>query len=276
MKTKQLTIWMVMLLLIGTSSSICAQKQTNILHTSDTHSRIETIDVGADNPDAGKGGFARRLALVNQARAKDPNLLLFDCGDFSQGTPYYNMFKGEVEVKMMNEMKYTAGLLGNHEFDFGLDNLARLCKMANFPILATNLDVQYTVLNGLLKPYITLNNQGVKIGVIGVTAQLIGLVQNSNCEGVLYEEPVDAANRVAAYLKEVEKCDIVICLSHLGIYDDESFIAQTANIDVVLGGHSHSLTPEPRYYMNSNGQQVMLMHPGRNGVFVSDVQISVE
>ena len=148
--------------------------------------------------------------------------------------------------------------------------------MANFPILATNLDVQYTVLNGLLKPYITLNNQGVKIGVIGVTAQLIGLVQNSNCEGVLYEEPVDAANRVAAYLKEVEKCDIVICLSHLGIYDDESFIAQTANIDVVLGGHSHSLTPEPRYYMNSNGQQVMLMHPGRNGVFVSDVQISVE
>ena len=275
MKTKQLTIF-VMLLLISAASSLYAQKQITVLHTSDTHSRIEPIDVNVNDPYAGMGGYLRRVAMIKQLREENPGLLLFDCGDFSQGTPYYNMFKGDVEIRMMNLMKYDAVLIGNHEFDFGMENLARLCREADFPIISSNYNVEFTVLNGLVKPYVTFEREGVKIGVLGISAALIGLVQTASCEGVIYEEPIPTANRVAAFLKEQEKCDIVICLSHLGITDDEYFINQTANIDVVLGGHSHSLTPEPRYYMNANGKQVMLMHTGKNGIFVGEVTLTVE
>ena len=209
-------------------------KELLILHTNDTHSRVEPIPVTDPNPEfAGKAGFVRRVTLIKEMRKENKDLLLFDCGDFSQGSPYYNMFGGEVEVKLMNEMGYDAGTIGNHEFDFGLDNMARLFKMAVFPIVCANYGVQGTVLEGLVKPYVVLERKGVKIGVFGLSPALEGLVQAKNCEGVIFENPIEAARRVADVLKNQEKCDLVVCLSHLGWqgknYSDETLISNRSS-----------------------------------------------
>ncbi|WP_455668817.1 bifunctional metallophosphatase/5'-nucleotidase [Phocaeicola sp.] len=256
-------------------------KELLILHTNDTHSRVEPIPVTDPNPEyAGKAGFVRRATLIKGMREQNKDLLLFDCGDFSQGSPYYNMFKGEVEVKLMNEMGYDAGTIGNHEFDFGLDNMARLFKMANFPIVCANYGVKGTVLEGIVKPYVILEREGVKIGVFGLSPVLEGLVQTKNYEGVVFESPIEAAQRVAKILKEQEKCDLVVCLSHLGWkgepYSDETLIANTRNIDIVLGGHSHSYFDKTLFYKNLDGKDIPLQQMGKNAVYVGKMKVEME
>lgn len=256
-------------------------KELLILHTNDTHSRVEPIPVTDPNPEyAGKAGFVRRATLIKGMREQNKDLLLFDCGDFSQGSPYYNMFKGEVEVKLMNEMGYDAGTIGNHEFDFGLDNMARLFKMANFPIVCANYGVKGTVLEGIVKPYVILEREGVKIGVFGLSPVLEGLVQTKNYEGVVFESPIEAAQRVAKILKEQEKCDLVVCLSHLGWkgepYSDETLIANTRNIDIVLGGHSHSYFDKTLFYKNLDGRDTPLQQMGKNAVYVGKMKVEME
>ena len=219
-------------------------KKLILLQTSDVHSRLEPINQEGDR-NYDKGGFVRRATFVKEFRKEHPDMLLFDCGDISQGTPYYNMFQGEVEVKMMNEMKYDAMTIGNHEFDFDLDNMARLFRMADFPVVCANYDVSATVLKDLVKPYVIIERDGVKIGVLGLGCQLEGMVQANKCVGVVYNDPVATANEVAAVLKEKEGCDVVVCLSHLGVqYDENQLIPKTRNIDVVLGGHSHERTED--------------------------------
>lgn len=170
-------------------------KQLVILQTSDTHSRIEPIAVNAADRYAGMGGTVRRATFIKEARKVNPDLLLFDCGDISQGTPYYNLFQGEVEVKMMNLMGYDAMTIGNHEFDFGLENMARLFRMANFPVVCANYDVTGTVLEGLVKPYTTFSRNGLKIGVFGLAPKMEGLVQADKCEGVVYNDPIEVAQK---------------------------------------------------------------------------------
>lgn len=250
-----------------------SEKELYIFHTNDTHSRIEPF--APDHQDtllAGKAGAVRRAAFIEECRIEYPDLLLFDCGDFSQGTPYYNMFKGEVEIRLMNEMGYDAGTIGNHEFDFGLDNMARLFRMANFPIVCANYDVCGTVLDGLVKEYIVLRRGGVKIGVFGLGAQLNGLVATENYGNIKYENPITAAQRVVSTLRGKERCDVVICLSHLGwkngAYSDVELIKHTTGIDVVLGGHSHSYFEKPMFYQNADGKSVPLQQMGKNGAFV--------
>lgn len=256
-------------------------KELLILHTNDTHSRIEPIPATDPNPEyAGKAGFVRRASLIREMRKEDKDLLLFDCGDFSQGSPYYNMFGGEVEVKLMNEMGYDAGTIGNHEFDFGLDNMARIFRMAKFPIVCANYDVRGTVLEGLVKPYVILERKGVKIGVFGLSPQLEGLVQSKCYGGVVFENPIEAAQRVADILKDKEKCDLVICLSHLGwqgtAYSDDVLIPSTRNIDIVLGGHSHSYFDKPVYYKNLDGREIPLQQMGKNAVYVGTMKVRME
>jgi 5'-nucleotidase len=253
--------------------SVCAQKELMILHTSDTHSRIETIQPGEKNE--GMGGFARRASVIDEKRGEDSDLLLFDCGDFSQGTPYYNFYKGDIEVKLMNQMKYDAGTIGNHEFDFGLDNMARLFKMADFPIVCSNYDVSATVLKDLVKPYIILKRKGVKIGVFGLGAQLEGLVQADKCAGIIYNDPVETATKMAKMLRKEKKCDVVILLSHLGQEYDRKLIGETENIDLVLGGHSHTFMKETEQIKNRAGKNVALLHTGKNGVNVGEVKVSL-
>lgn len=256
-------------------------KELLILHTNDTHSRIEPIPVSDPNPEyAGKAGFVRRATLIKEMREKNKDLLLFDCGDFSQGSPYYNMFGGEVEVKLMNEMGYDAGTIGNHEFDFGLDNMARIFRMANFPIVCANYDVKGTVLEGLVKPYVVLERDGVRIGVFGLSPVLEGLVQAHCYGGVVFKDPIEAAQQVADLLKEKEKCDLVICLSHLGWqgepYSDETLIPHTRNIDIVLGGHSHSYFDKTLFYKNLDGKEIPLQQMGKNAVYVGRMKVTLE
>lgn len=256
-------------------------KELLILHTNDTHSRIEPIPTTDPNPEfAGKAGFVRRATLLKEMRKQNKDLLLFDCGDFSQGSPFYNLFKGEVEVKLMNEMGYDAGTIGNHEFDFGPDNMARLFKMANFPIVCANYEVKGTVLEDIVKPYILLERDGVKIGVFGLSPALEGLVQEKNYKGVVFESPIEAAQRVVKILKDREKCDLIICLSHLGWkgepYSDETLIPNTRDIDIVLGGHSHSYFDRTLFYKNLDGKEIPLQQMGKNAVYVGKMKVKME
>ena len=255
-------------------------KQLVILQTSDTHSRIEPIAVNAADRYADMGGTVRRATFIKEARKINPNLLLFDCGDISQGTPYYNLFQGEVEVKMMNLMGYDAMTIGNHEFDFGLENMARLFRMANFPVVCSNYDVTGTVLEGLVKPYTTFNRNGLKIGVFGLAPKMEGLVQADKCEGVVYNDPIEVAQKMADLLKNEEDCDVVICLSHLGYQlknapCDEELAQKTNHIDAILGGHTHTFMKEPAVYLNKDGQNVPVMHTGKSGIYVGMLKLTL-
>lgn len=263
--------------LLCVASALWAQqpKELYLLHTSDTHSRIEPLPPHAADPDAGRGGVARRAVFIKQFKAEHPNTLVLDCGDISQGTPYYNFYKGELEVKMMNHMGYDAMAIGNHEFDFGMDNLARLLRLAEFPTVCANYRVQGTVLEGLVKPYIVLERFGLRIGIFGLGPQTEGLVQADKCAGVVYEDPVQKAQEVTDVLRDKEQCDVVICLSHLGIQgitpdvaSDEQLATHTCGIDVILGGHSHTFMKEATYYTNTQGREVPVFHTGKNGVYV--------
>nr|MCR5180641.1 5'-nucleotidase C-terminal domain-containing protein [Bacteroidaceae bacterium] len=236
-------------------------KQLLIVHTNDTHSCVEPLSPHLlDTAHADKGGYLRRAALLRDLRSRDPELLLLDCGDFSQGSAYYNLYHGEVEVGLMNKMGYEAATIGNHEFDFGVENMARLFRQAEFPIVCCNYDFTGTACEGLVKPYLIIKRAGVKIGILGVAPQLEGLVAANMCQGVRYTDPIVAAQPIADYLKHTAKCDLVICLSHLGWMtsgvSDEEFIPATSNIDIVLGGHSHTYFASPQVLQNKDGVPV--------------------
>ena len=231
-------------------------KQLFILHTSDTHSRIEPISAEAADEYAGMGGVVRRAGFVKQFRGKHPDMLLLDCGDISQGTPYYNFFKGELEVKMMNLMGYDAMTIGNHEFDFGLENMAELFRMADFPVVCSNYDVTGTVLEGL--------------------------VQADKCVGIVYNDPIKVAQEMTDFLREKENCEVVICMSHLGIRSanpegasDENLVGKTRGIDVILGGHSHTFMEKPAVYLNADGKSVPVLHTGKSGIYVGEMVLTL-
>ena len=257
-------------------------KHLLLLHTSDTHSCVEPISPNFSVASfANKGGYVRRISLFNQLREQNPNqVLTFDCGDFSQGSVYYNLFKGEVEVKLMNLMHYAAVTIGNHEFDFGLENMARIFRMAEFPIVCCNYDFTGTPCEGLVKPYITIERNGLKIGVFGVCPQPKGLIVGKNYEGMKYTTPAVAAQPIIDLLRHQEKCDVVVCLSHLGWGDDpeqdKDFIARTSGIDVLLGGHSHTYFTEPAYVNDKKGHQVIVDHEGKNACFVGSIEMEIE
>ncbi len=265
------------------SGMLAAQniKELHIYHTNDMHSRIEPFaDYFPDSLVAGKGGILRRATFISQERKKHTDLLLFDSGDFSQGSPYYNLFKGEVEIKMMNEMKYDAGTIGNHEFDFGLENMARLFRMAEFPIVCANYGVEGTVLEGLVKEYTVIERDGIRIGVFGLGAKLDGLVSHASYGNVQFKDPIAEAQRVADLLRDKEHCDLIICLSHLGWegepYSDMELIKNTRNIDIVLGGHSHTFFEEPVYCKNLDGVEVPVQQMGKNAAFVGKMLVEMQ
>ena len=248
-----------------------------LVHTSDTHSCIEPISKHDIKPQqADKGGYIRRVSLVKQLRAQHPDMLLLDCGDFSQGSVYYSLFKGEVEVQLMNLMGYDACTIGNHEFDCGLDNMARLFRMARFPIVCSNYDFTGTPCQGLVRPYVVKECAGMRVGIFGLAPQLEGLVSAVNCPGVRYTHPAVVAQQMADLLRNQEHCQFVICLSHLGYGDrddqDPAVIQATRGIDVVLGGHSHTYFEYTKYLPNADGRLIPLDHQGKNAQFVGLLQ----
>lgn len=265
----------------GTLSAQDGTVELCIVHTNDTHSCVVPVSPNySDTAQADKGGFIRRAALVRDWRAADKDMLLFDSGDFSQGSAYYNIYKGEVEVSLMNEMRYDAATIGNHEFDFGLDNMARIYRMAQFPIVCANYDVKGTVLEGLVKPYVVLERKGVRIGVFGLGTQLEGMVAADNYKGVTYEDPVTAANRVTDLLKNKEHCDLIVCLSHLGWNiegtDDTELVPGSHHIDLVLGGHSHTYFEHPVVLKDADGRNVYCNQMGKNGRYVGTLVLEMD
>lgn len=269
------------IVLTATITAAAKGKQLLILHTNDTHSCVIPLNPNlADTMLAGRGGFLRRAAMIDQMRKEDKELLLLDSGDFSQGSPYYTMFKGDVETELMNIMGYDAATIGNHEFDFGLDNMARLFKKVNFPIVCANYDFTGTVVEGLVKPYVVIKRKGVKIGIFGLSPKLEGLVMASTCAGVKYLDPIKTANDIADKLKNEEKCDVVICLSHLGWdeagLNDMEMMAKTRNIDLVLGGHSHSYFQQLNYVRNLDGKEIPNDQNGKHGIFVGKITLTLE
>lgn len=264
-----------------TVTGMARVKKLLILHTNDTHSCVMPLKTTlADTLQAGRGGFLRRLAMLGQERQKNPDLLLFDSGDFSQGSSYYSMFKGDVEVGLMNMMRYDAATIGNHEFDFGMENMARLFRMADFPIVCANYDFIGTCVEGLVKPYVVIRRNGVKIGVFGLSPKMKGLVSDKNCVGVKYLDPVKAAQKTADLLKNKEKCDLVVCISHLGWNiggdDDVLMMKNTRNIDIVLGGHSHSYFKQEKWVKNLDGVSVPNDQNGKSGIFVGRLEVEMK
>ena len=259
-------------------SPAMAQKSLTVLHTSDTHSCILPLNKNlADTMLADRGGFVRRIAMLKEERLKDPDLLLLDCGDFSQGSSYYTMFEGDVEVGLMNQMHYDAATIGNHEFDFGLENMTRLFKMANFPIVCSNYDFGDTELKDIVKPYIILKRKGVKIGIFGLCPPLEGLVFTKNYGPLKFLDPSEKAQEMVDLLKNQKKCDVVICLSHLGWevseYPDNRVIQNTQGIDLILGGHSHTYLKELGYDTDKSGRRVPVDHEGKHGVYVGKLKL---
>ena len=261
-------------------STMAQDKQLLILHTNDTHSCVMPMkETLADTAVAGRGGYLRRVALVKQERLKNPDLLLFDSGDFSQGSSYYTLYKGDVEVDLMNQMGYDAATIGNHEFDFGLENMARLFRRANFPIVCANYDFTGTPVEGIVKPYVIIRRNGVRIGVFGLSPALKGLIADKNCEGVKFLDPVETAKSVVAELKR-KKCDLIICLSHLGWLEgdisDQNFMAQTRDIDLVLGGHSHTYFDTLQYVKNLDNKEIANDQNGKSAIWVGRLTLDLK
>ena len=281
MRNKLHLIIYIAALLMAMPADARKQKQLVILHTNDTHSSImpqkKTL---ADTMLADRGGYLRRVAMVKEERRKNPDLLLFDSGDFSQGSSYYTMFKGDVEIGLMNEMGYDAATIGNHEFDFGLDNMTRIFKMAKFPIVCSNYDFADTELKDIVKPYITLKRQGVKIGVFALCPEMKGLVSQANYGPLRYLNPKEVAQQMVDLLRSREKCDLVICISHLGwssgADSDQHVIESTTGIDLVLGGHTHTYMEQLEYVNDRSGRPVAVDQNGKHAAFVGRLVLDIK
>jgi 5'-nucleotidase len=251
------------------------QNKLVIVATNDTHSRIEAMpQTDKDYPNM--GGVVARSAFVNNVRAKNKDVILFDAGDFLQGTPYFNLFHGRVEAQAMNLMKYDAGTLGNHEFDYGLDTLNMIVEKLNYPVVNCNYDFSNTLLKGKIKPYAIFKKAGIKIGVIGVGVNPEGLVQKNKYEGVIFNPIVSSVNYYSNLLKEKEKCDLIICISHIGYEDDIVLAEQSANVNVIIGGHSHTYMQQPDVRKNSQGKDVMIFQNGKNGTYISKFEVELQ
>jgi 5'-nucleotidase len=270
-----LFLWVLPLLLSAQEKSLV------ILHFNDTHSRIEPLPPNdARSPD--KGGAVRQDAYIREVRKGTKNVFVFHNGDMVQGTPYFNLFGGEVEIAVANRMKLDAACLGNHEFDNGLVFLAKMIRRATYPYITTNLDFTGTPVERLTKKYHIIKRGGLKIGIIGLTINPDGLVAKKNCEGVKYLDPIESANRMAVFLKQEKKCDLVICLSHLGYYPDEvpvgdiTLAKNSRNIDIILGGHSHTFLLQPDRQLNLDGKEVIIQQAGAYGIHAGRLDVVLE
>lgn len=255
-----------------------AAYKLTVLHTNDQHSRIEPFDSSySRNPN--QGGFARRATLIQQIRNQEKNVLLLDAGDIFQGTPYFNFYGGELEFKLMSMMGYDAATMGNHDFDNGLEGFLKALPNAKFPFITSNYDFSNTILDGKTEKYKIFKKDGIKVGLFGVGIELDGLVGKKQYQETKYLNPVEIAQHYADFLRKEKGCDLVICLSHIG-YDyrddadkisDKKLAAQTDNIDLILGGHTHTFLPEPQSFTNKSGKNVLVNQVGWAGLLLGRI-----
>lgn len=258
-------------------------KKITILHTNDTHSHLDPFP--ADDPKyPNLGGVARRATLVEQIRRENPNTLLLDAGDVFQGTPYFNYYGGELEFKLMSMLKYDLATMGNHDFDNGIDGFNAMLPHAKFDFVSANYDFKNTVLNGIVKPYKIFTVDGIKIGIFGLGVELNGLVDKKLYKETVYNNPIEVAQDMSRILKINQKCDLVICLSHLGfIYANEPqkisdivLARTTKNIDLIIGGHTHTFLTKPHLEKNLDGQETMICQVGCYGINLGRVDFYFE
>ena len=244
-----------------------------ILHTNDVHSHIDPFP--ADDPrNPNMGGVSRRASLIEKIRAENDNVLLLDAGDIFQGTPYFNYYGGELEFKLMSMMKYDAATIGNHDFDNGIEGLYAQMPHAQFEFLSANYDFKNTLMDGLVKPYKVFNKKGVKVGVFGLGIHLDGLVDKKMYKETIYADPVETAQEMVRILKKEQKCDLVICLSHLGYnyknepntISDLKLASLTDDIDLIIGGHTHTFLDKPTVVKNLSGNEVLVNQVGCYGI----------
>ncbi|HKX86663.1 MAG TPA: metallophosphatase [Flavobacterium sp.] len=257
---------------LSSFTSVEAKKIT-ILHTNDTHSQIDPFPANhPKNPNM--GGVARRAAIVEQIRKTEENVLLLDAGDIFQGTPYFNYYGGELEFKLMSMMKYDLATIGNHDFDNGIDGLFAQLPHAKFEFVSSNYDFKNTIMDTHVKPYKVFKKAGLKIGVFGLGIELNGLVDKNLYKETVYNNPIEVATDITKTLKEVEKCDLIICLSHLGFeYKNDSekpsdimLARKTKDIDLIIGGHTHTFLDKPVVEKNLDGKEVIVNQVGAYGV----------
>ncbi len=253
-------------------------KKITILHTNDVHSHIEPFSKDhSEFPN--RGGFERRSTILNSIRSKNPNTLLLDAGDIFQGTPYFNFYNGELEFKLMSLLEYDAVTIGNHDFDNGITGLNEQMPNASFDFLISNYDFKNTVLDGKTSDYKIYTKSGIKIGVFGLGIELEGLVTKELYRETKYLDPIDIAQDVAKKLKNEEKCDLIICLSHLGYkYDnlpnrvsDYNLAKKTKDIDLIIGGHTHTFMDEPVILKNQISKDVLVNQVGCFGLFLGQI-----
>ena len=255
-----------------------AAYKLTVLHTNDQHSRIEPFDSSySRNPN--QGGFARRATLIQQIRSQEKNVLLLDAGDIFQGTPYFNFYGGELEFKLMSMMGYDAATMGNHDFDNGLEGFLKALPNAKFPFITSNYDFSNTILDGKTEKYKIFKKDGIKVGLFGVGIELDGLVGKKQYQETKYLNPVEIAQHYADFLRKEKGCDLVICLSHIGFdyrddadkISDKKLAAQTDNIDLILGGHTHTFLPEPQSFTNKSGKNVLVNQVGWAGLLLGRI-----
>lgn len=268
-------------LLAGGLNSV---KKITILHTNDQHSRIEPFEISGNEQTSGKGGFARRASLIQKIRSEEKNVLLLDAGDVFQGTPYFNFYGGELEYKLMTQMGYDASTIGNHEFDNGLKGIQDQLPHAGFDIISSNYDFSNTILDGRFKPYQVYKKDGLRIGVFGLGIELQGLVAKDMYEETRYLDPVEIAQDMVKILREEKKCDLVICLSHLGLQFpnepekvcDLHLAQKTSGIDLIIGGHTHTFLPEPQKHLNAKGETVLVNQVGWAGLYLGRIDFYLQ
>ena len=249
-------------------------KKITILHTNDMHSRIEPFSSGIYK---GFGGMAQRSSIIKEIRKKEKNVLLFDGGDIFQGTPYFNYFGGELEFKLMSKMKYDAAVLGNHDFDNGIDGLKKQLQHANFPFLISNYDFKNTILKDQFNPYKIFIKDNIKVGVFGVGIELKGLVPKELYKETVYLDPIENSKFYANKLKKELGCDLVICLSHLGLQYENNKISdltlakKSKFIDLIIGGHTHTFLKKPKIVTNAINKKVIINQVGWGGINIGKI-----
>ena len=248
-------------------------KKITILHTNDVHSHIDAFGP-EDGRNANKGGVARRASLVETIRKENPNTLLLDAGDIFQGTPYFNYYGGELEFKLMSKLKYDAATIGNHDFDNGIDGLYAQLPHAEFEFISANYDFSNTIMATHTKPYKIFKKDGIKIGVFGLGIKLTGLVNPAMFKETKYLDPVETSQEMTRILKDEKQCDLIICLSHLGYHyrrnpnkiSDLKLASLTKDIDLIIGGHTHTFLPKPTITKNKENKNMLVNQVGCYGI----------
>jgi len=265
---------------VGLSSGLLKSSESKglpklcILHTNDVHSRIEPFPMDGGR-NQGLGGAARRAALIKKIRSEEDNVLLLDSGDIFQGTPYFNFFGGELEIKLMSKMGYDLATIGNHDFDGGIDGFHKQLPHANFDFVSANYDFSNTILSGIVKTHKIFMKGGLKVGVFGLGIEL-------NSKETVYNDPLTHGQRIATLLKQDEKCDLVICLSHLGYQYRENKVSDvilaqnTSDIDIILGGHTHTFMSKPDVRRNLKGDEVIINQVGWAGIMLGRLDVEFE